>query len=203
MERQAWQKCWKLKYRLYHWVNAALFCKWVENCVYIAYRETNTACKFEHIYIYICHLKLEMLYSLIQSLIHIGWKDRFAGFSENLRNETDARVTNQFRVEKGRRQKPETALEKSLAPRVHIVLICIRPERANKWYRNTLKALLLPNTVNQKDAKPHTAGLGDTQYCTLKSKIPKYRLKKKLNTAIPWNPMSPIEGSKESMNWNE
>ena len=113
-----------------------------------------------------CHLKLDMLHSLIQSLIHISWKDRFAGFSENLRNETDARVTNQFRVEKGRRQKPETALEKSLAPRVHIELICIRPERANKWYRNTLKALLLPNTVNQKDAKPHTAGLGDTQYWT-------------------------------------
>ena len=42
-----------------------------------------------------------------------------------------------------------------------------------------MKALLLPNTVNQKDAKPHTAGLDDTHYRTLKSKIPKYRLKKK------------------------
>ena len=42
-----------------------------------------------------CHLKLDMLYSLI----YIGWKYRFSGFSENLRNETDARVTNAFRVD--------------------------------------------------------------------------------------------------------
>ena len=53
-----------------------------------------------------------------------------------------------------KKETTETALEKSLAPRVHIVLICIRQEGANKWYRNTVKDLLLPNTANQKDAKP-------------------------------------------------
>ena len=45
-----------------------------------------------------------------------------------------------------------------------VVLTCIRQESANKWYRNTVKDLLLPNTVNQKDEKP--------QYRTLKSKLP-------------------------------
>ena len=30
-----------------------------------------------------------------------------------------------------------------------IVLTCIRQESANEWYRNTVKDLLLPNTVNQ------------------------------------------------------
>ena len=33
---------------------------------------------------------------------------------------------------------------------LHIVLTCIRQERANKWYRNTVKDLLLPCTVNQR-----------------------------------------------------
>ena len=45
---------------------------------------------------------------------------------------------------------------------LHIVLTCIRQESANKWYRNTVKDLLLPNTVNQKGEKPHTVGLDDT-----------------------------------------
>ena len=69
---------------------------------------------------------------------------------------------------------------------LHIVLTCIRQESANRWYRNIVKDLLLPNNVNQKDEKPRTAGLDDT----LKSKLPKYRLKKKSSipqqlTAIP------------------
>ena len=34
---------------------------------------------------------------------------------------------------------------------LHIVLTRIRQGSANKWYRNTVKDLLLPNTVNQKD----------------------------------------------------
>ena len=29
----------------------------------------------------------------------------------------------------------------------------MRQERANEWYRNTVKDLLLPNTVSQKDEK--------------------------------------------------
>ena len=45
---------------------------------------------------------------------------------------------------------------------LHSVLTCIRQESANERYRNTVKDLLLPNTVSQKDGKPHTAGLDDT-----------------------------------------
>ena len=57
---------------------------------------------------------------------------------------------------------------------LHIVLTCIRQESANKWYRNTVKDLLLPNTVNQKGEKPHTVGLDDTA-------LPHIPLEKKLN----------------------
>ena len=32
-------------------------------------------------------------------------------------------------------------------------------ESANRLYRNIVKDLLLPNTVDQKDEKPYTAGL--------------------------------------------
>ena len=75
---------------------------------------------------------------------------------------------------------------------LHIVLICFRQEGANKWYRNTVKDLLLPNTVNQKDAKPYTAGLDDIAIPHIKIKNTEIALeKKKLNTAIPWIPMSP------------
>ena len=38
----------------------------------------------------------------------------------------------------------------------------IREESANEWHCNTMKDLLLLNTVSQKDEKPHTAGLDDT-----------------------------------------
>ena len=61
----------------------------------------------------------------------------------------------------------------------HIVLTRIRQESANKWYCNTVKDLLLPNTVNQKDEKPYTAGLDDTE-------IP---LENKLNTVNPHVPL--------------
>ena len=66
-----------------------------------------------------------------------------------------------------------------------VVLTCIRQESANKWYRNTVKNLLLPNTVNQKDEKPHTAGLDDTAIPHIEIKITEIPLEKKLNTAIP------------------
>ena len=48
-----------------------------------------------------------------------------------------------------------------------------------------MKDLLLPNTVNQKDAKPDTAGPDDTA-------IPKYRLKRKLNNRNTVNPHVPL-----------
>ena len=45
---------------------------------------------------------------------------------------------------------------------LHTVLTCMRQESSNEWYRNTVKGLLLLNTVSQKDEKLHTIGLDDT-----------------------------------------
>ena len=61
----------------------------------------------------------------------------------------------------------------------------IRQERPNERYRNTVKDLLLPNTVRQKDEKLHTAGLDDTAIPHIKIKITEIPLERKLNTAIP------------------
>ena len=60
------------------------------------------------------------------------------------------------------------------------ILTCFRQESENEQYRNTVKYFLFPNTVSQKDKKPHTAGLDNTVIPTLKSKLPKYHLKKSL-----------------------
>ena len=46
--------------------------------------------------------------------------------------------------------------------------------------RNTVKDLLLPNTVSQKDEKPHTVGLDDTAIPYSKIKITEIPLEKKL-----------------------
>ena len=43
------------------------------------------------------------------------------------------------------------------------ILTCFRKESENEQYHNTVKDLLLSNTVTQKDIKPHTAGQ-DAQY---------------------------------------
>ena len=43
----------------------------------------------------------------------------------------------------------------------------------------------LPNTVVQKDEKPHTAGLNDTSIPHIKIQITEKTLEKKLNIAIP------------------
>ena len=72
---------------------------------------------------------------------------------------------------------------------LHIVLTCIRQESAHKWYCNTIKDLLLPNTVKQKDAKPYTAGLDDTVIPHIKIKTTKIPLEKKLNTVNPHVPL--------------
>ena len=69
--------------------------------------------------------------------------------------------------------------------KVFQILTYIRQERPNEQYRNTVKDLLLPNTVSQKDEKPHTAGLDDTAT----PKLPKYGLKK---TSIPQNRKPPF-----------
>ena len=72
---------------------------------------------------------------------------------------------------------------------LHIVLTRLRQGSANKWYRNTVKDLLLPNTVNQKDAKPYTAGLDDTAIPHIKIKITEIPLENKLNTVNPHVPL--------------
>ena len=43
----------------------------------------------------------------------------------------------------------------------------------------------LPNTVSQRDEKPHTAGLNDTAIPHIKIQITEITLQKKLNIAIP------------------
>ena len=64
--------------------------------------------------------------------------------------------------------------------KVFQILTYIRQERPNERYRNTVKDLLLPNTVTQKDEKPHTAGLDDTAIPHIKIKITEIPLEKKL-----------------------
>ena len=55
------------------------------------------------------------------------------------------------------------------------ILTCIRQENANEQYCDTIKDLLLPNTITgQKDEKPHTARLDDTKILLQKSSIPQY-----------------------------
>ena len=61
----------------------------------------------------------------------------------------------------------------------------IRQERPNERYRNTVKDLLLANTVSQKDQKLHTAVLNDIAIPHIKIKITEIPLEEKLNTAIP------------------
>ena len=68
------------------------------------------------------------------------------------------------------------------------ILTYIRQERLNERYRNTVKGLLLPNIVNQKDEKPHTAGLDDTAIPHIKIKTTEIPLEKKLNTVNPHVP---------------
>ena len=65
------------------------------------------------------------------------------------------------------------------------ILTCFRKESENEQYHNTVKDLLLSNTVTQKDIKPHTAGQYDTAIPHIKIKITEIPLEKKLNTAIP------------------
>ena len=61
----------------------------------------------------------------------------------------------------------------------------MREERANEPYCNTVKDLLLPNTVSQNDEKPHTAGIDDTAIPHVKNYITEISQEQKLNTAIP------------------
>ena len=79
-------------------------------------------------------------------------------------------------------KKPKGALLTVLDGRVQI-----------KWYCNTVKDLLSPNIVSQKDEKPHTTGLDDTTILHIKIKITEVLLEKKLNTVNPHVPLLKIK----------
>ena len=70
--------------------------------------------------------------------------------------------------------------------KVFQTLTYIRQERQGEQYRNTVKDLLLPNTVKQKDEKPQSAGLDDTAIPHIKIQITEIPFEKKLNTVIPY-----------------
>ena len=61
----------------------------------------------------------------------------------------------------------------------------MKQESWNERNHNTVKDLLLPNTVRQKDEKPHTAGLDDTAIPHVKNSITEIPHERKLSTAIP------------------
>ena len=69
----------------------------------------------------------------------------------------------------------------------YCVLFCVlyRKKSANKRYRNTMNDVISPNTVSQKDEKPHTTELDDTAIPHVKIKITEIPLEKKPNTVIP------------------
>ena len=56
-----------------------------------------------------------------------------------------------------------------------------------------MKDLLLPNTVNQKDEIPHTAGLNDTPIPHFKIQITEIPLEKKLNAVSPHFSLHAVE----------
>ena len=61
-------------------------------------------------------------------------------------------------------------------------------ESPNEQYHNTVRDLLLPNTINQKDEKPHTTGLDDTAISNAhlnKNNRNTLLWKKQLNTVNP------------------
>ena len=74
--------------------------------------------------------------------------------------------------------------------KVFQILTYIREERPNERYRNSVKDLLLPNIVGQKDEKPHTAGLGDNAIPHIKIKITEIPLEKK--SSMPQYRKGPI-----------
>ena len=76
--------------------------------------------------------------------------------------------------------------------KVFQILTFIREERPNEQYRNTVKDLRLPNTVSQKDEKPHSAGLDDTAIPYIKIKITEIPLEKKAQYRNIVNPHAPL-----------
>ena len=77
--------------------------------------------------------------------------------------------------------------------KVFQILTYIRQERPNEQYHNTVMDLLLPNTVSQKDEKPHTAGLDDTAIPHIKIQITEIPLEKKAQYRNTVNPHVPLQ----------
>ena len=69
---------------------------------------------------------------------------------------------------------------------LHIVLTFITGKRANGQYQNTVKDLLLQNTVNKKNEKSHTAGLNDTAIPHIKIKIPQFTVNPLMSPSSTW-----------------
>ena len=76
--------------------------------------------------------------------------------------------------------------------KVFQILTYIRQERPNERHRNTMKDLLLPNIVNQKDERSHTAGLDDTAIAHIKIQITEIPLEKKAQYRSTVNPHVPL-----------
>ena len=86
-------------------------------------------------------------------------------------------------------QPSEIVYSFTVKSKVFQIFTYIRQERPNERYRNTVKDLLLLNTVSQKDENRIPQGWMIPQYRTLKSKLRNIAWKK-LNTAVPQIPMS-------------
>ena len=69
---------------------------------------------------------------------------------------------------------------------------CIERKRTVPQYRER-SSLILPNTVSQKDEKPHTSGLDDTAIPHIKTEITKITLEKKTQYRNTVNLNVPLE----------
>ena len=74
------------------------------------------------------------------------------------------------------------------------ILTCFRQESEKEQYSNSVKDLVLSNTVRQKDEKPHTAGQDDTAipHIKIKIKITEIPLEKKAQYRNTVNPHVPL-----------
>ena len=80
----------------------------------------------------------------------------------------------------------------TVGSKVFQTLTYFRQEGPNEQYRNTVKDLLLPNTVSQKDEKPRTEGLDDAAIPHIKIQITEIPLEKKAQYRNTENPHVPL-----------
>ena len=79
----------------------------------------------------------------------------------------------------------------TVTSKVFQIFTYFRQEGPNEQYCNTVKDLLLPNTVSQKDEKPHTEGLDDTAIPHIKIQITEIPLERKAQYRNTVNPHIP------------